>query len=376
MIIRRNNIGGALLLQVLFFSLIQSETTTNAKEHSLHSVKLGNFHNVPSLDPVSIATNFDDGKDEGDGDTTVTTTTTLIMTTENAIEDETEATIQPRMQTASIDEEERTTEEEEEEEDEEDEEEDEDEDENEEDEETTIDDEEDTTEEDNSSEEDQDTIIATTSTDPIYIISAASYQQQQQQQQTTIPTIITATNNSPQLSSTTSSSHHSLNPTNTASPNTTIQYTNTSDPLVQYDLECKADDVFCAKVSKAVGSAIDEFARVINVKNSLLIKVAYYSFCDKTCANDTYGWGSPTSQFTLPFEDGADLNYVYPQALAKQLAPYSSTSVWSKYDIEIEINHDVYVNATDIEQALNDGWNGSGTPPNGIYWFFVRDVHI
>ncbi|KAF1799305.1 hypothetical protein FB192DRAFT_1285824 [Mucor lusitanicus] len=168
----------------------------------------------------------------------------------------------------------------------------------------------------------------------------------------------------------TSSSSISYSSSSSTSSNTTIQFTNTSDPLVQYDLECTADDVYCAKVSKAVGSAIDEFTRVINVKNSLLIKVLYYSFCEKTCANDTYGWGSPTSQFTLPFEDGADLNYVYPQALAKQLAPYSSTSVWSKYDIEIEINHDAYMNATEIEQAISDGWNKTGTPPNGKYWFY------
>lgn len=52
--------------------------------------------------------------------------------------------------------------------------------------------------------------------------------------------------------------------------NKTLQYTNTSDPLVQYDLECEADDSFCSKVSRAVGAAIDEFSRVIYVKNSLL----------------------------------------------------------------------------------------------------------
>ncbi|KAI8086829.1 uncharacterized protein B0P05DRAFT_635537 [Gilbertella persicaria] len=133
------------------------------------------------------------------------------------------------------------------------------------------------------------------------------------------------------------------------------QYTNTTNTIVQYDLECKADTVFCDKVSKAIAAAIDELTRVINIKNSLLILVKYHSFCEKICANDTFGWGSPTSQFTLPFEDGADLNYVYPQALAKQLAPYSSTSVWSKYDIEIEINSDLYL--MDSEEA------------NGKYWF-------
>lgn len=62
---------------------------------------------------------------------------------------------------------------------------------------------------------------------------------------------------------------------------------------------------------------------------------------------------------------------MYPQALAKQLAPYSSTSVWAKYDIEIEINHDAYMNGIDIEQDMKDGWNGTGTPPNGKFWFIV-----
>jgi hypothetical protein len=152
---------------------------------------------------------------------------------------------------------------------------------------------------------------------------------------------------------------------------TALQYTNTSDPLVQYDLECKADELFCNKVSKSVGAAIDEFTRVVNVKNSLLIKVSYYSFCEVSCSNDTFAWGIPTSQFTLPFEEGADLNYVYPQALAKQLAPYSSTSVWSQYDVEIAINHDVYMNAVDIDQATEDGWNGTNVPPNGKFWFLT-----
>ncbi|KAI9487723.1 MAG: hypothetical protein EXX96DRAFT_472668 [Benjaminiella poitrasii] len=152
--------------------------------------------------------------------------------------------------------------------------------------------------------------------------------------------------------------------TNSSSKTNTAQYTNTSDPLVQYDLDCRFNDNFCAKVSRAVWAAIDKFSEVVNIKNSLLIKVNYYSFCEEyTCANDTFGWGSPTSQFILPFEDGADLNYVYPQALAKQLAPYSSTSVWSKYDVQININHDVYVNSA-------DGWNGEGLASNGVFWFF------
>ncbi|CAO3651308.1 unnamed protein product [Mucor fragilis] len=340
MIIRRSTIRSALLLQLSIFSLVQSKATeTHTKEHSLRLAQLDALPNVPSLDPIPAPTLSDvdtdkdgDGEDQDDGDTTVTIT---VVATKDP---ETE-TIQPRAQASSDDQEDADADEEE----------------------DDDDDEEEEAEEEEAEtaaeqEEEQDTTIELTHTNSIYIITAASFKQQQ----TTIPTIMTTATAtaSPQASSSSSNS------------NTTIQFTNTSDPLVQYDLECKADDVYCAKVSKAVGSAIDEFTRVINVKNSLLIKVMYYSFCEKTCANDTFGWGSPTSQFTLPFEDGADLNYVYPQALAKQLAPYSSTSVWSKYDIEIEINHDAYMNATDIEQAISDGWNRTGTPPNGKYWFY------
>lgn len=76
-------------------------------------------------------------------------------------------------------------------------------------------------------------------------------------------------------------------------------------------------------------------------------------------------------QFTLPFEDGADLNYIYPQALAKQLAPYNNTSAWANHDIVIEINHDAYMNTVNYDQAISNGWNGIGVPPGGTYYFKV-----
>ncbi|GAN06640.1 conserved hypothetical protein [Mucor ambiguus] len=348
MIIQRSTIRSALLLQLSIFSFVQSKTIeTHTKKHSL---QLEQLQNVPSLDPVPAPTlsGFDDdgGEDEDGGDTTVTITTTVTIATE----DPEAETILARAQNSFDGQEDGNADDDEEEEEAEEEKEGS----------TTEEDEQDS----HTAKEEQDTTREPTSTNSIYTISAASFKQQQ----TNIPTIVTAATASEQvLSTSTSSINHTSSST---ASNTTTQFTNTSDPLVQYDLECKADDAYCAKVSKAVGSAIDEFTRVINVKNSLLIKVMYYSFCEKTCANDTYGWGSPTSQFTLPFEDGADLNYVYPQALAKQLAPYSSTSVWSKYDIEIEINHDAYMNATEMQQVISDGWNKTGTPPNGKYWFY------
>ncbi|OBZ83569.1 Uncharacterized protein PB7E8.01 [Choanephora cucurbitarum] len=139
-----------------------------------------------------------------------------------------------------------------------------------------------------------------------------------------------------------------------------------TNSTVHYELVCQSDPIFCDKVDKAVAAAIDELTKVVNIKTSLLILVKYHSFCRKTCANDTYGWGSPTSQFTLPFEDGADLNYVYPQALAKQLAPYNSTSVWAQYDVEIEINSDLYTNISDDPDEINVG----------KYWFDDHTTEI
>lgn len=76
-------------------------------------------------------------------------------------------------------------------------------------------------------------------------------------------------------------------------------------------------------------------------------------------------------QFTLPFDDGVDQNYIYPQTLAKQLALYSDSSVWAEYDVDIDLNHDAYLNAVDYESAKANGWNGTGVPPGGKYWFQV-----
>ncbi|KAI8997060.1 hypothetical protein BDB01DRAFT_769681 [Pilobolus umbonatus] len=218
------------------------------------------------------------------------------------------------------------------------------------------------------------------------------YEETSVNQDVIIPEITTNANNAKRLTSTTQSmatrssvimatystlSNSKLLPTPNSSANTVLdnQYTNTSDPLVQFHLICTTERLFCNTISHAVKAAIDEFTRVIYVKNSLLIKVSYYSFCDKLCANNTFGWGAPTSHFTLPFEDGADLNHVYPQALAKQLAPYSSTSVWSKYDIEIDINHDIYMNTSDPERAILSGWDGKSIPPDGTFWFYKNATH-
>ncbi|KAI9010870.1 hypothetical protein CLU79DRAFT_772378 [Phycomyces nitens] len=167
----------------------------------------------------------------------------------------------------------------------------------------------------------------------------------------------------------------SATPSNRANV-TSSQSNNTVGALVQYQFACTLDKVFCEKVKDAVDSAINTFTQVVTIKNNMTIWISYYNFCDKKCNNSTFGWGAPTSQFTLPFfDDGADLNYVYPQALAKQLAPYSNTSVWADHDVDIEINHDAYMAAVDLDKAQSEGWNGTGVPNGGKYWF-LNDTTI
>lgn len=70
------------------------------------------------------------------------------------------------------------------------------------------------------------------------------------------------------------------------------------------------------------------------------------------------------------------MNYIYPQALAKQLAPYSNTSAWANHDIAIEINHDMYMNSINYEKAYNEGWNNTGVPPGGLYYFQASITEI
>lgn len=46
----------------------------------------------------------------------------------------------------------------------------------------------------------------------------------------------------------------------------------------------------------------------------------------------------------------ADPNFIYPQALAKQLkAPYTDISSWSSYDLSVDINHDIFNNNMDSD---------------------------
>lgn len=80
-------------------------------------------------------------------------------------------------------------------------------------------------------------------------------------------------------------------------------------------------------------------------------------------------------QYTLPNLNGVDPNYLYPQALAKQLSPYNSTQ-WStsdgqNSDISAEFNHDAYLAGTNA--TIAQGWDGSGVIPGGRFWFQVRD---
>ena len=70
----------------------------------------------------------------------------------------------------------------------------------------------------------------------------------------------------------------------------------------------------------------------------------------------------------MPATDGIDQDYLYPQVLAKQ---YRKTGNWVDQDVDIEINHDAYMNAVDYDAAELAGWNGTNVPPGGKFWFKV-----
>ncbi|KAI9277473.1 hypothetical protein BY458DRAFT_505079 [Sporodiniella umbellata] len=135
--------------------------------------------------------------------------------------------------------------------------------------------------------------------------------------------------------------------------------------LVRIKVYCELDTRFCDKINKAFISAATQLSQVIVLKNRITFQASYYSFCINHCSNSTYGWGVPSSQFTLLALTEADENFIYPQSLAKQLAQVSSSSNWaSDYDIAVDINHDIYMN-----DYVDDSWNGTGIPAKGGYWF-------
>ncbi|KAG2207665.1 hypothetical protein INT47_011785 [Mucor saturninus] len=120
--------------------------------------------------------------------------------------------------------------------------------------------------------------------------------------------------------------------------------------VVQVKLYCEIDNTHCAKVQAALVSAAYRLSDVLNFRNQIVIKASYYSFCLNRCSNSTLGWGTPSSQFTLISLDEADSNFIYPQALAKQIrAPYTDISSWASYDLAVDINHDIYNNEMDSD---------------------------
>ncbi|GAN11185.1 hypothetical protein MAM1_0498c10743 [Mucor ambiguus] len=136
---------------------------------------------------------------------------------------------------------------------------------------------------------------------------------------------------------------------------------------VQVKLYCEVDQQFCGKVERSLKLAAASFAQVVNLKNKIVFQASYYSFCKTTCSNNTYGWGTPSSQFTLISLNEADSNFIYPQALAKQLTLFTDSSNWANYDVAIDLNHDMYMNAVNYDKVGD--WNGMGIPPTGAYWF-------
>ncbi|CAO3616165.1 unnamed protein product [Cunninghamella blakesleeana] len=178
---------------------------------------------------------------------------------------------------------------------------------------------------------------------------------------------------------TTTTQPASIQPTSTAT--TTVTATATDSPFtpkkitvsetIRLEFKCSlnmTDPYFCNIVQNSTVEAIKEIDKVLLLSTAIIIEVAYFSFCEppKYCTTDSFGRGIPTEQFTFPYKDG--VNFVYSQALTKQIYP-SNYSKYKPTDISIEINHDKYMEHVNLEKAQSLGWNGTGVPPTGVYWF-------
>ncbi|KAI8977031.1 hypothetical protein BDF20DRAFT_872510 [Mycotypha africana] len=150
---------------------------------------------------------------------------------------------------------------------------------------------------------------------------------------------------------------------------------------IQVKLYCEVNEALCKNVEHSLISAATALAEVIRLKKKIIFQTSYYSFCEKICANSTYGWGIPSSQFTLISLNEADSNFIYPQALAKQLAQFTDSSNWAGYDVIIDINHDMYmshVNADSVDSQNHSHHAHASTPAHdshsvipvkGGFWF-------
>ncbi|ORX50157.1 hypothetical protein DM01DRAFT_1337832 [Hesseltinella vesiculosa] len=186
------------------------------------------------------------------------------------------------------------------------------------------------------------------------------------------PTSAIPTPTSKNITHPTSTSTHAPQPTPTIPTSyngTVVNGTASNDVLFQ--LTCQVqDDAYCKKVYDNIRLALLEFANVVSIQQAITIQINYYSFCQDTCANASLGWGTPSSEYIL-HQDGVDLNHAYPQALAKQLVvPTYNTEVWLDTDVNIALNHDYYLSTVDYDIAAVNGWNGTGVPPGGSYWYF------
>lgn len=106
--------------------------------------------------------------------------------------------------------------------------------------------------------------------------------------------------------------------TTTSSPAATSSAAvNNTDPITVVLANCSFGHTYCSKVQSAAETAAAELAQVVNIKVGITqvsisislslysciliqseysVKLEYFSFCDRSCANDTYGFGVPGSQ--------------------------------------------------------------------------------
>ncbi|KAJ1551244.1 hypothetical protein HK096_002271 [Nowakowskiella sp. JEL0078] len=131
----------------------------------------------------------------------------------------------------------------------------------------------------------------------------------------------------------------------------------------------------CSSAKETFRSAGEIISQTINLVQPIFVKAQFMSFCaiSGNCDDNgqkLLGQATAASYWALNDAVGADPDYWYPQALAKQIVGSNSTLDWSTYDIAAQFNSDKIGN-----KGLFWFPNSNTTVQKGQYDFLYVILH-
>ena len=119
----------------------------------------------------------------------------------------------------------------------------------------------------------------------------------------------------------------------------------------QFHLSLHCDDI-CNHVQNTFQKAIQRL-NSIQIKQSIHVKLSFYSFCDKQIPHCTsfFGKAIPAAYFHAR-PSHSTMSFRYPQALLKQLNYGNAVIEFHSFDVLMEINADINFHETDLELVI------------------------